>query len=332
MNIHGIAEKAGVSVATVSRVINNNPSVSHTTREKILAVMRDEGYTPNAFARGLGLNSMRMVGILCRDVANLFYGQAVSLLERSLRAKGYNTILCCSGLELESKKNCLNLLLQKKVDAIILVGSALIEKTDNSHLHDAAARVPLFLINSYINIANTYCVLCDEAEAMSANVRYMSRSGIKDILYLHDMVDWAWAGTEKLNGIKRGLSENGIPENPELVQAVSHGIEPAKERVSRLIENSVNFGGIIASEDILAVGAQKALLERGLNLPIIGFNNSLIAQCVSPALTSVDNMLQTICPVTVNMLYDTLEGGKAPSKVLVAADLVERETFRRSGA
>ncbi len=327
MNIRDIAGRCHVSVATVSRVINESPNVSAKTREKVLAIMREEGYTPNAFARGLGLNSMRMVGILCTDVANPFYALAVSLLERDLRDKGFNTLLCCSGTALDKKKRCLSLLLEKRVDAIMLVGAAFYEKKDNKHIAEAARQVPVFLINAHLSLPNVYWVLCDEREAMRSSVGRMAAAGYDRILYLHDMLRWAWAGTRKMEGFRQGLEDEGIPQDSVLIQGCERGVLPAQQAIAALLDQGIAFSGIIASEDILAVGAQKALLERGLSLPIIGFNNSIFCACTTPTLTSVDNMLGSLCPTAVEMLDRLLAGGQVPENIVVSATLIERETF-----
>ena len=330
MTIHDIALRCGVSVATVSRVINESPNVRDKTRKKILNVIQEIGYTPNVFARGLSLNSMRMVGILCTDVARPFYAQVVSLLERSLREKGFDSMLCCSGINIEGKKNGIKFLLNKKVDAIILAGAAYNEQKDNDYIADAAKHVPVFLINSLMDIPNVYCVMCDEKEAMRVNVHEMASAGYIDILYLHDMLTWSWAGMQKLNGFRLGLHECGIIENPDLICAVEHGVFYARERTDLLLRSGIHFSGVMVSEDILAIGVQKALNERKITCPIIGFNNSIFTVCATPTLTSVDNMLETICPAVVDMLTRLLlNGEQIPMKTVVSASLVERETFQR---
>ena len=87
MNIYDVAKQCGVSIATVSRVLNENPNVNAQTRARVLEVIRELGYTPNVFARGLGLNSMKMIGIMCTDVSDPYYAKAVSLTEQLLRAR-----------------------------------------------------------------------------------------------------------------------------------------------------------------------------------------------------------------------------------------------------
>lgn len=328
MNIQAIAKICGVSVATISRVLNNSPNVRPETRDKVIAIMSREGYTPNAFAQGLGHGTMRMVGLLCTDVANEFYSKAVSLLERDLRAKGYDTLLSCCGTRLEDKKKSLRKLLSKNVDAIMLVGAAFRERSDNSHIAEAAISVPIFLINAYVDIPNVFCVYCDEREAMSAAVCKLYAAGFSDILYIHDMMEWAWAGKRKLEGIRAGLHECGITGRPDLLCACEKGIEPAKQVVLDLLERGVCFDAVIACEDELAVGAQKGLIDKGLNLPVIGFNNSLLTECTMPTISSIDNMLSVICPTAVSLLIQYLDGERAPSKVTVSGILVERDSFR----
>ena len=331
LTIHDIAMRCGVSIATVSRVINDSPNVSDTTRKKILNVIREINYTPNAFARGLSLNSMRMIGILCTDVARPFYAQVVSLLERNLREKGFDSMLCCSGYSIEGKKNGIKFLLNKKVDAIILAGAAFNEQKDNDHIADAAKQVPIFLINSLIDIPNVYCVMCDEKEAMRTNVHEMVSAGFNDILYIHDMLTWSWVGMQKLSGYRLGLHECGIIENPNLICAVEHGVIYAMEKTAQLLRDGICFSGVMVSEDILAIGVQKALNKHNVFCPIIGFNNSLLTVCATPTLTSVDNMLDIICPTAVDMLTRLLlKEEHIPTKIEVSASLVERETFQRN--
>jgi LacI family transcriptional regulator/LacI family asc operon transcriptional repressor len=314
-------------VATVSRVINNNPKVSDATRAKVLHAMQEADYVPNAFASGFGRNSLRIVGILCTDVANLYYATIVSLLEKNLRQKGFVSLLCCTGYALTDKKDALTDLLRKRVDALILVGSAYREERDNVYIREASLQVPVFLLNAHLQIPNVFCVLCDEREAMCNSVAQLAAVGCREILYLHDMNRWAWAGSQKLAGYRDGLAAIGLPENPDLIQQVEHGILPARQRVEKLLDREVPFSGILASEDLLAIGAQKAIMPRRPEVPIIGFNNSEFALCCTPSLSSVDNMISSMCPMVTDMLCGFFAGEKVSNKVVVSATLVERETF-----
>ena len=124
MNIYEIAELAGVSIATVSRVMNDSPLVSEKTKKKVRDVIAQNEYTPNVFARGLGLNSMETVGLICPDVADNYMAVAVARLERSLRECGYNCFLRCTGRDHDGCRKELRELLQKRIDAVVLIGSS----------------------------------------------------------------------------------------------------------------------------------------------------------------------------------------------------------------
>ena len=123
MNIYDIAKLAGVSIATVSRVVNDSPKVSEKTKEKVRAVMAANDYIPNVFARGMSLNSMKTVGIICPSVSDHYMASAVAYLEKNLRNYGYDCILYCSGYEQEDKEISVQMILQKRIDALLLVGS-----------------------------------------------------------------------------------------------------------------------------------------------------------------------------------------------------------------
>ena len=148
LTIYDISKKAGVSIATVSRVLNGSENVRTSTRKKVMDVIEKYDYTPNAFARGMGLHSLKTVGILCADSSDLFLAKAVYYLEQELQANGYESLLCCTGYNLDIKKNYLNLILSKKVDSIILVGSNFIGTTEeeNQYLKDASTQVPIMLL------------------------------------------------------------------------------------------------------------------------------------------------------------------------------------------
>lgn len=326
MNIYDIAAQSGVSIATVSRVLNGGRNVSSKTQEKVLKVMKEQGYTPNAFARGLGLNTMRMVGLLCTDVSDTFYAKAVSLVENELRRNGFDSLLCSTGNDFAEKKKCIDLLLKRRVDALILIGSAFRESADNSHIEKAARQIPVVIVNGYIRLPGVHCVLCDEESAVRKNVRLLSRQGCDRILYVYDTL--TYSGCRKLAGYKAGLKDEGLPFRKELLLEVPKSVGSAEKAVSELIGSGGRFSAVLASEDLLAIGALKALQKAGASLPVIGFNNSVLAECSSPSLTSVDNMLETLCHSAVGLLTDMMNGKDAPQKVELSARLVERESFR----
>ncbi len=329
MNIYDIAEKAGVSIATVSRIINKKGNVSPKTEERVLKVIAEMGYTPNAFARALGLNSIKMVGVLCSDVSDKHYAQAVSIIERDLRAKGYDSILGCTGSKLEDKKKAINVLLSKRVDALILVGSIFQEKDDNEHIKNAASSIPVIIINGEFEYENTYSVVCDEKEAVKQCVLALNKAGHKDMLYMYD-VD-SFSGINKLSGYKEGHRQAKIPLSPQNIIKCGRTLEDSKQAVFSALDRGVGFTAVVTSEDLIAVGALKALTERNIKVPgdvaIVGFNNSVLSECSTPALSSIDNRIEDLCAMAVKTMLDVFDGKEVPKKQVVKGLLAVRESF-----
>lgn len=330
MNIYDVSEKAGVSIATVSRVINENPNVSDQTRKKVLAVMDELGYTPNVFARGLGLNTMKTIGIMCSDSSDIYLANAIYFLERELRNHGYDSILCCTGYNLENKKKYLDLLLSKRIDALILVGSKFVEMKpkDNAYLLNAAKQVPVMLINGFLKGNNIYCTLCDDYSAVYNATKSLIKNGRKKILYFYSSE--SYSGSNKMNGYKTALEDHEIPVDKALIRQCEKNVVSAKEFLTQLKEEELSFDAVVTSDDTLAIGAVKYGLTQNIKIPeelsIIGYNNSLLSLCSEPELTTCDTKVESLCTTTVNNLMGVFNGSNVPSKMTIAADLIKRNT------
>lgn len=330
MNIYDVSKHAGVSIATVSRVLNGNPNVSEKTRSRVLNVMAELGYTPNVFARGLGLNTMQTIGIMCSDSSDPYLANAIYYLERGLRSYEYDAILCCTGYDLDAKQKYFNLLRSKRVDAIILAGSKFVEMRpkDNGYLTDAARELPLMLVNGYLEGDNIYSTLCDDHAAVHDAAIQLLRSGRRRILYLY--TSYSFSGVNKLEGYKDAHKDLGLPVSVELVRQCPKDISCARDTLLSLRENGLVFDAVMTSDDSLAVGAVKFAHEAGLSVPeelsIIGYNNSILSRCTDPEITSIDSKVEALCTTTINTLMGVFGGMNVPSRTTIASDLIKRET------
>lgn len=330
MTIYDISKKSGVSIATVSRVINGKKGVSEKTRARVLSVMNEKGYTPNAYARGLGLNSIRTVGIMVMDVADIYLASAVSTIERELRARGYDSLLCCTGSNLENKKQCLRVLLSKRVDAIILVGSHFISE-DTSYIELAACQAPVILINGYIKAPHVYCVLCDDFGCMRDAGAALVASGSRDIIYLYNTS--TYSGKQKLEGLQYGVTQAGAAFGSDHIFHVPRGgMDETAACVNELIAGGKAFDAVVASDDALAVAAVKALAAYKKSVPqdvqVVGFNNSILARCCEPELTSIDSRVEALCMNAAATMFGVMEGKDFPDRTLISGELVRRGTTR----
>ena len=330
MNIYDVSEKAGVSIATVSRVLNGNPNVSEPTRQKVLNVMKEIGYTPNVFARGLGLNTMHTIGIMCADSSDPFLANAVYYLEQNLRKCGYDSFLCCTGYNLINKQKYLQLLLSKRVDAVILVGSSFLEATkkDNSYIIAAADSVPVMLINGYLNHPNVFCTLCDDYQAICDITNRFIEQKRNNILYLY--TSRSYSGLQKLSGFKNSIASNNRIIRDELMISCPNDITRTRDLLINQWNNGLRFDAVVASEDQLAVAVVKFAKHMHLGIPndlaIVGYNNSILSACTDPEITSIDNHVETLCITTINTLMRVLDGNDVPNKTTISNDVVIRET------
>lgn len=335
MTIYDISEKAGVSIATVSRVLNGSSNVSEKTKKKVLDVIRRYEYTPNAFARGLGLNTMKTVGIMCADSSDLYLAKAVYYIEQKLRESGYDSILCCTGYARETKAAYMNLLITKKVDGIVLAGSNFVyeKETDNQYIAEAAAQIPVMLLNAQLDMPNVYSIASDDFTSMYEATLQMIAGGVKDIVYFYNSV--SYSGKQKLAGWRAAMEERGLLTQAGQLQYYhgSHEDIPAMtKQLKRLHDTGFPFHGVIAADDNLALAAVKYARLMNYAVPrdfcAIGYNNSVLASCCEPELTSIDNKLETLCQHLVNTLMGTLNGSEMPKKTVFSGEIVKRGTTR----
>jgi len=333
MTIYDISEKAGVSIATVSRVLNGSSNVSEKTKQKVLDVIRQYEYTPNAFARGLGLNTMKTIGLLCPDSSDLYVAKAVYYLERQLHANGYDSILSCSGYELDNRKKSLDLLISKKVDAIILIGSTYIreEDKDNLYIAEAAQQVPIMLLNGALEAPHVYSILADDYTSLYDATMYLINSGIRDILYYYNSL--SHSGKRKIAGFKDAMLQCGIPVTDSMLQYYDgdhEDITAIAGCLRDIADSQGTFHGLIAADDTMAIGALKYARDTGRSVPqdlsIVGYNNSMLVNCCHPPLTSIDNKLETLCQHLIQTLMNVLNAVEVPQKIIFPGELIKRGT------
>lgn len=331
MNIYDVAKMSGVSIATVSRVVNGSDKVSNKTKEKVLAVMKESGYTPNVFARGLGLDSMKTIGIMCPDISDAFIAQSVAFLEERLHQYGYDCILGCSGYGLEGKKAYMKLLLSKRIDALILVGSTYAGhgRDDNQldYIYEAAKTTPVFLINGVIEGENIYCCYADDFHAMYEVTNAMIQSGKERILFLCD--SYSYSARRKLAGYEAALIDAGRSVVEELKFYTKNRIHHVRDVLLECEE--LKFDSVVATDDCLAIGALKYARLKGLRLPedicITGYNNSQLSVSCEPELTSVDNHLEKLCNDTIDNMLKLFAGEEnIPTKMEIPCKLKKRCT------
>lgn len=329
VTIYDIAKLAGVSIATISRIVNNNPGVSDKTRTKVLAVMKENNYTPNPFARSLQLDTMRTIGISCSDISDEYMARSVSEIEKKLHEYGYDYLLFCSGYKQDSKEYAVDLLIKKKIDALLLIGSGFMgtgTEEDVAYLHKAAKSVPVFMINGYLKDDNIFCVLHDDAKAMYEATEKLILSGRSRILFLYNSD--SYSARQKMVGYEAALRDKHLPVDGNLKLKIKGTVQ--EERDILLLRRDISFDAAVATTDELAIGVLKYAKAKMLKVPqdisVIGYNNSLLADCVEPELTSVDSAVRELSQTAIVKLMECIRGEKVARKTLIRGQLIRRCT------
>jgi LacI family transcriptional regulator/LacI family asc operon transcriptional repressor len=333
MNIYDVSQRAGVSTATVSRVLNGGESVSLKTRNKVLSVINETGYTPNIFARSLGLNTSNNIGILCADSSDPWLANAVYYTERRLKANNYDSLLCCTGYNYNDKVNYLKMLTQKRVDAVVLVGSNFVENTAemNAYIKNTARGTPVFIINGKMDGNNIYSSLCDDFGGAYAAAYELMNLHCKNLAYFYQRS--SYSGMKKLSGFETAVREtDGVDCNCLQIPNEYRNAAERTQIIRDFLAAHPNTDGILTSNDALAAFAVKSAVSLGLDVPrdikIIGYNNSDICEYTTPELSSVDNKAEIICNECVDMIIGVLSGKHVPKSITYEAEIVHRKTTK----
>lgn len=330
MTIYDISKEANVSTATVSRVLNGSANVNEKTRNAVLEVIQRFGYQPSAFARGLTLKSMKMVGILAADCQAPFLAQAVHHLEDFLREKQYCTLLCCTGYASENKRARMDFLLARNVDAVILVGSGYVERDDslNDYIRKAADKVPVILINANLTYPNIYSFACDDRKAVYEATEWLYRTGSEEVLFLYNQT--SYSGIRKLAGFHEAARyyDKDWQKYSVLCPNEIKDVHAIADFVEQVHKQGLVFDAVVTADDNLGIGVIKYAKRMKIAIPdelrVIGFNNSSIVQYCEPELSSIDNQLEALCRSSTDALVDILENNATPHNVFLSAKLVHR--------
>ena len=336
MNIYDIANMAGVSIATVSRVINGSDKVTDKTRQKVMHVIEDVGYTPNIFAQGMIAGSIRTVGILVPSLSDLSSNNAVYNIENNLNNLGYTCILSCCGLNLNAKKIHMDMLLSRHIDALILIGSTFSENdriNEAGYIIEASKKVPVFLVNAYVHGDNIHSFVCDDFRAIFDNTIALIESGYDRPVFITDSE--TYSAEQKMKGFLAACNKKELDPSAFKVIHTKNGI---KSVILNLKKLSFDFNAAVCADDILAVGAVQYANSVNKKIPddisVIGYSNSQLTSVCEPELTSIDNKIERVCRDLVDMLIKTLASPSeiTGNKIVIPCTLVERKTtsFRKS--
>jgi len=306
-NIREVAQKAGVSVATVSRVLNHPETVSERTKKHVLHHMKQMDYSPNNLARGLALNKSYSIALLIPNILNPLYPEVAKGVEDVAHTQGYNLLLCNTEEDAEKEKEYLTLLMNRRVDGCIVTSSLLSVRELNELRRET---IPIVMIGRSRKAQGVHCVFTDFKEGGHIATNYLIEIGYRKIAHIKGKTNNR-ESEDKYQGYLQALSENDIPFDSSLVIQGDNEVEGGYLAAKRLIQNGVNPDAVFAANDLMAMGALDALKTEGIKVPeeiaIIGFDNIKMSSLVEPKLTTIGNPVYKMGLIAARLLFDTLE-------------------------
>ncbi len=329
MNIYDIAREAGVSITTVSRVLNQSPNIRQETRQKVQAVLEKYHYSPSPIARGLVKRSMNAVGILSIDIRGIHYSQTAYAIEQELHRLGYRCQLYNTGREPEQQRQYLEMIADNLLDGIILIGSTFqtpaFEQLLKQYLPGC---LPVLFVNGSFPLPNVYSILSDDHRGIFQCVEQFIARGRRHILFVRD--NNTDSALRKERGYRDAMTSHGL--TPLIIEG-EDSINGGANATRRALELCPQAETIFYGTDRAAVGGIQALQQLQIPVPaqveLIGFNNSQLCEVTCPALSSLDNHLDQMGLQVAQILHRLLQGEEAKKISICTPVLAERESTRR---
>lgn len=310
VSINDVAEKANVSISTVSRVINQNANVSHEKEEAVLKAVEELDYIPNGLARGLVTKNTNSVGILIADISNMYYSSLVKSLESTLNKKGYYTIIGNTEWDSEREKDYLRYLIQKQVDGFILASTSLenefIDKFSNKG-------VPMVVLDREIESQMIDKIRINDYSGAYSAVEHLLDCNYDYFVHLKGPGKVSTAN-DRCRAFKQCLDDHNIPEKNYKILNGSFKETESRKLIAKFLDK-FKIGdrriGVFAANDATAFGILKEIKSREISIPekigLVGFDDVNFARYTDPPLTTVSRPIADIGEITANTLIERIE-------------------------
>lgn len=329
ITIQDVAEKANVSVATVSRVMNGNYPVKAETRETVLKVIKELNYIPNMQARELTKQKSTTIGVVVPSINNMFFTELVYGIENELKTNSLSIILACTNGDSDEEQKCVNNLISRNVSGIIVAGPGT-ENIKAKFYDNISHKIPLVFINSEYMDSNISYVSNDEASGAKIALNYLLDNNHKDILFVRGKDSYSY-------DIKEKIYKEIMAKNFDSSKIINIGNGNTSDTVDNTMNifldilNNSSSTAVFACNDLMAVGVLNACKKLGIKVPneisIIGYDNIHLSKFVEPKLTTMDQNMFFLGANAAQLLVEKINcDNKFSKRIILNNSLVERET------
>ena len=329
-----IAEALGISITTVSKALKNYPDVSEKTRKAVLALAEELNYTPNSFAVNLRTKESKTIGLIIPEVVHHFFSNVINGIIAEAEKNGYLVIILQSNESLELEKKQVALLINKRVDGIIMSLSN--ESNNDFHIKEILRKeIPFVQFDKISKLIPSSKVIINDQKAAMEAVQHLIDKGCKKIAHIRGPENPQNA-IDRFIGYKKALEKNGIPYDSKLVYSCKNvtfeeGIEFAKQ----IVDEHPDVDGIFVITDLVAVGVLAYFNEKGIQVPnqiaVIGFSNWFMSQVITPKLSTVDQPSYEMGVAAFSLLLEEMicrKDGKVfiPRTIELETSIIERDS------
>lgn len=326
--IYDIASEAGVSIATVSRVLNHPDRVGKKTRQKVESAFTKYNYFPNAIARGLVTNTMKTIGIAAPDFGHLPNSSTIQYLENCFFEHEYNSIICSTSYDVRKIEKYFQILAEKMIDGLVLVSSVFSEPSFADIFTTHLPNTPIIMINGILDHGNAYSILNDNIVGMQLIVDHLVSKGHKNIVFVRNAP--SYNSMQKQAGYIQEMTAHGLSANQNSIFVSEDTLEGGSETVDRILFSAPNTTAIICADDFTAAACAKRLKQLDIRIPgdiaVTGYDNTTFGKICDPMLTTIDTKFETLSEIAANTLFSVLDGQSAGSPIYVRPRLIVRES------
>ncbi|MBU3179923.1 LacI family DNA-binding transcriptional regulator [Clostridium psychrophilum] len=329
-SIKDVAREAGVSIATVSRVLNDIDVVNEDTKKKVKDAIKKLSYRPNIVARSLKTQKSSTIGIIIPDISNEFYPEIVRGCEDVANIYNYNIMLCNADLDVEKEMESLRILKEKMIDGVIYMSNS-IESNVISLIKEL--EMPVVLVETTDEQGIFPSVAIDNVQAASDAVEYLINKGNKKIAYVGSSIDKVNALSKRYTGYAKGLSKMGIDLDDELVYLGGVKARDGYEGINTILDKGKKIDAVFCNSDEIAMGVINALRDKSINVPsdvdVMGFDDIYSASVFYPKLTTVAQPMYDMGSVSMRMLIKSINNIEGDEKHFVLPyRIVERDSCK----
>lgn len=324
--IKDVAKKAGVSISTVSRVVNDSKPVSPEVKKKVLEVISELGYKPNEVARTLVTKKSFIIGVIVTDLSDSYIAEIVRGIEEIGKMYDYDILLCSTFGDKEAELRYMQLLKTKQVEGIILISSIVNDEIEN---YIKGSNIPFVYLNRYYYDDKYATVMVDNFEAAYEMTNYLINQGHRNIAYLSNNTDENSLERLKLEGYKKAMRENELKEIIHF--ASERHIDSGYESARDLIDKEEDITAIFCGYDEVAIGVLGFLYDNDIKVPdhlsVVGFGDISIASIYRPTLTTIKVPYYDIGAVSIRRIIKQLKGeAKEKDKVILPFHIQKRNS------